>query len=170
MAQEVDPDKTPDGKRSLSYKVKVLDVLRRNSYNYALTFRETGVPVNTIRYWEFRHGPTVRDVLEGEVAVAEVVVDSLTKMEVTQNKFMDKAIRVKLKALDKIDAMIAKEKSMRNLIDTVKILHLITNPEVNTSQLSPYEEVFTKFLIEGPKSLPNGKKSNQPADPGDTEE
>jgi hypothetical protein len=170
MTQRKDPNSEPVVERTLAYKVGILDILRRNSYNFAATEKETGVPCNTIRYWQHKHGPTVDEAVKEEVAMAEVVIESLTKMETAQNKFIEKATKVKQKALEKIDLMIAKEKSMRNLIETVKVLHLITNPEVNTSSLSPYEEVFTRFLNEGPKALNDGKKSNKSADPGDTEE
>lgn len=170
MAKKVDPNISVVARKTLAEKVAVLDILRNNNFNYESTSSETGVPSTTLRFWQSKLGPAIREAVEGDVAMAEVVVDTLTKMETAQNRFMEKATLVKKRALDKIDKMIEKEKSMKNLIETVKILHLITNPEVNTSQLSPYEEVFTKFLIEGPKSLPNGKKSNQSTDPGDSEE
>ena len=170
MEQENKEEKNPDGKRTLAYKVSILDILRRNNYNYWATQKETGVPQNTLRYWQHKHGPTIDEALSQDVAMAEVVVDSLVSMETELNKFTSHAVRTKMKALKKIDAMIAREKSTRNLIEVVKVLHLITNPEVDTNKLTPYEEVFTRFLIEGPKALPNGKKSIKSSDPGDTEE
>jgi hypothetical protein len=157
-------------RKPLSYKLSILDILRRNNYNIYATSNETGVSQSTIKFWNLKHGPTMKEALETDVSASEVVIESLSNMEVVQNHFTEQAVRVKGKVLNRIERLIMKEKDMKKLTDAVKVLHLITNPELNKTVFSPYEEVFTQFLLEGPKGLTNGKENNKFGDPGDTEE
>jgi hypothetical protein len=156
--------------KTLVEKFEILQILNRNGYNFNATSKETGVPISTLRHWNNKHGPSVVEALEKEVALNGDVIETMAVAEASYNQFMNKAILVKKKVLDRIDDLIKDEKKMRDLTEALKTLHIITNPEFGVSP-GQSEDIFTRFLKEGPKALKqDGKEDDDLTDTGDSEE
>jgi hypothetical protein len=155
--------------RTMAEKFLALEVLRNNDFNFRKTANQIRVSVSTLRYWNRIHGPSAKEVIEEAAQMADIV-EVIENAELANANFMDQSIAIKKNVLAKIEKLIPKQKYIKDLTELLKVLHAITNPDSNIVPVSEAEEVFTQFLIKGPKALSHGKETNQSTDLGDSTE
>ena len=111
-------------------KIQALVLLRENNFNGKKTAEQLGVSPSTLKTWKSRYGDRVyRDMAkvvpsnkEYGVAFSSIAI----YMKDYNVRFIKKALSVKMKALEKLEKLLEKEKNTSKVTEAIRLLHEIS--------------------------------------------
>ena len=129
-------------------KIQALILLRENSFNGKRTAEQLGVSHSTLKTWKSRYGDKVyRDL--GQVVPSNkeygVAFSSIAGVMKDSNiRFIKKALSVKMKALEKLETLLEKEKNTSKVTEAIRLLHEISTD--NSPGDSGDEKVVNNYI------------------------
>jgi len=120
------------GKRHYTDKerVEALKALEANDYNYNKTSKQLNIAIKTLERWYAKLGEQVLNPnrLEGIVKKAE------SKLALHREKFIKEVYDVKMKAIQRLKAIIPAEPNVDNVVKALRLLYEITDGKLSEEE------------------------------------
>jgi transposase-like protein len=153
-----------DNKRvPTSERLRAVAMLRESSFNYAAIAAMLNLPESTLRRWNDKYGPAVKDTIEDLQDPGVIVMDSSLDVLQSNSEFIKQASKVRKLALSRLEDLVSAETDVKKLVDAVKVMSEIMNE--GSTQEKPKGSYLLQ-IIEKQYISKHGNKSSQPPAPG----
>lgn len=107
---------------TLEEKIKALIVLRENNYNYRATSKETGVACVTLENWYCKHKKDLENISVTKAIAEKAEIDAVRLKAKFLEKHFQSLSELTESTVKRIKDLIPKEKNLKNLTETLKVL------------------------------------------------
>lgn len=107
---------------TLEEKIKALIVLRENNYNYRATSKETRVATATLENWYCKHKKDLENISVTKAIAEKAEIDAVRLKAKFLEKHFQSLSELTESTVKRIKDLIPKEKNLKNLTETLKVL------------------------------------------------